>query len=339
MVDASAPEPTDSLGRPFRDLRLSITDRCNFRCRYCMPREHFDKFRFMPRAELLTFEEITRVVGVLAPLGLEKIRITGGEPLLRGNLPELVHMLRGTFAGDMAMTTNASRLKELARPLTDAGLSRVTVSMDALDEPTFRQMTDSEYAVADVLAGIDAATSAGLTPLKLNCVVKRNTNEHAILDLARHFRGTDHVVRFIEFMDVGMTNGWRLEHVVSGREIVERIAAEFEIEPIDPDYRGEVAARYRYRDGQGEFGVITSVTQPFCGDCTRLRLSAEGKLYTCLYATMGLDLRALLRSGASDDQLQSAVHDQWNVRRDRYSEERSQRTRSLPRVEMSYIGG
>ncbi|HMR74636.1 MAG TPA: radical SAM protein, partial [Polyangiaceae bacterium] len=239
MVDASAPEPTDSLGRPFRDLRLSITDRCNFRCRYCMPREHFDKeFRFMPRAELLSFEEITRVVGVLAPLGLEKIRITGGEPLLRGNLPELVRMLRGNFAGDMAMTTNASRLKELARPLTDAGLSRVTVSMDALDEPTFRQMTDSEYTAADVLAGIEAAAAAGLTPLKLNCVVKRGSNEHAILDLARHFRGTDHVVRFIEFMDVGMTNGWRLEHVVSGREIVELIAAEFKIEPVDPDYRG-----------------------------------------------------------------------------------------------------
>ncbi|HMR11599.1 MAG TPA: GTP 3',8-cyclase MoaA, partial [Polyangiaceae bacterium] len=327
-------------GRPFRDLRLSITDRCNFRCRYCMPREHFDKeFRFMPRAELLSFEEITRVVGVLAPLGLEKIRITGGEPLLRGNLPELVRMLRGNFAGDMAMTTNASRLKELARPLTDAGLSRVTVSMDALDEPTFRQMTDSEYTAADVLAGIEAAAAGGLTPLKLNCVVKRGSNEHAILDLARHFRGTDHVVRFIEFMDVGMTNGWRLEHVVSGREIVELIAAEFKIEPVDPDYRGEVAARYRYCDGQGEFGVITSVTQPFCGDCTRLRLSAEGKLYTCLYAHIGLDLRALLRGGASDAQLQSAIRDQWEARTDRYSEERSQRTRSLPRVEMSYIGG
>ncbi len=335
------PQPTDTLGRPFRDLRLSVTDRCNFRCRYCMPREHFaKKFKFMPRTELLSFEEMTRVVSVLAPLGLEKIRVTGGEPLLRGDLPVLISMLRGVSDADIALTTNASRLPQFAGALSDAGLSRVTVSLDALDEQTFRETTDSEYGVRDVLRGIDAAAEVGLTPLKINCVIKRRANEHSILDLARHFRGTDHVVRFIEFMDVGMTNGWKMDHVVTSREIVEIIAKKFPVEPVERGYKGEVASRYRYLDGQGEVGVISSVTQPFCGDCTRLRLSADGKLYTCLYSQVGLDLRAILRAGASDEDLGAAVAKHWEARSDRYSEERNHRkVRTLPRVEMSYIGG
>ncbi len=341
MVDAPSPQPEDTLGRPFRDLRLSVTDRCNFRCRYCMPREHFAKeFKFIPRTELLSFEEIARVVSVLAPLGLEKIRVTGGEPLLRGGLPVLIGMLRGATSGDIALTTNASRLPQFAGALAEAGLTRVTVSLDALDEPSFRKITDSEYGVREVLRGIDAAAEAGLTPLKLNCVIKRGSNEHAILDLARHFRGTGHVVRFIEFMDVGMTNGWKMDHVVSSREIREILSKEFPLEPMEPDYKGEVASRYRYLDGQGEVGIVSSVTQPFCGDCTRLRLSADGKLYTCLYSHVGLDLRALLRAGGSDEDLGAAVRTHWQARSDRYSQERSQRNvRSLPRVEMSYIGG
>ncbi|MEZ4226068.1 MAG: GTP 3',8-cyclase MoaA [Polyangiaceae bacterium] len=329
----------DALQRPLRDLRLSVTDRCNFRCRYCMPREQFEKqFKFLPRSDLLTFEEIVRLVDLLVPLGLDKIRLTGGEPLLRESLPALVAMTRERFAGVMALTTNGTRLQQLAAPLKSAGLDRVTVSLDAMDEPTFAQLTDSDTSVQEVLRGIDAAAQAGLAPIKVNCVVQRGVNEHAILQLARHFRSSGHTLRFIEYMDVGMTNGWSMQHVVSAAEILERLQAEFPLEPVSPGYRGEVASRYRYTDGTGEVGIIASVTQPFCRDCTRLRISADGRAFTCLYAGTGIDLRDALRSQDSVEVLAARVRALWAARRDRYSEERNER-RYLPRVEMSYIGG
>lgn len=305
-----------------------------------MPREHFGPdFRFLPRAEILSFEEIARVARVLAPLGLAKVRLTGGEPLLRSELPELVAQLRRAGDFDIALTTNGALLSQHARALKAAGLDRVTVSLDSLDPAVFSAMTDSDYTPDDVLAGIEAAAGAGLAPLKINAVVKRGENDHTLVDLARHFKGTSHVVRFIEFMDVGLTNGWRLDHVVSGREIVERISRELPLEPVAPAYRGEVAKRWRYADGSGEIGVITSVTAPFCGDCSRARLGADGMLYSCLFSGNGTDLRPALRSGAGDSELGELVRAVWSRREDRYSELRSERTRGLPRVEMSYIGG
>jgi GTP 3',8-cyclase len=330
---------TDTLGRPLRDLRISVTDRCNFRCVYCMPKEVFGRdYRFMDRKELLSFEELERVARVFVRHGVEKIRITGGEPLLRRDLEVLIAKLADVDGLDLTLTTNGALLPQKAQALAQAGLRRVTVSLDSLDEETFQAMNDVDFPVARVLAGIDAAAAAGL-PVKVNAVVKRGLNEDAVLELARHFRGTGHVVRFIEYMDVGHTNGWRLDDVVPAAEIVATIDAAYPLEPVEPAYRGEVARRWRYVDGAGEIGVIASVTQPFCGDCTRSRISAEGKLYTCLFAVRGHDLRALLRSGASDEELDETVGRLWSRRADRYSEIRSERTADLPKVEMSYIGG
>lgn len=330
----------DRLGRPIRDLRISVTDRCNFRCVYCMPSEVYGRdYPFLPRAKLLTFEEIERLARTFAGLGVEKIRITGGEPLVRRDLETLVGMLAPIPGLDLTLTTNGALLAQKAQALKDAGLDRITVSLDSLDDEAFRAMNDVDFPVARVLAGIDAAVAAGLEPVKVNVVVKRGVNEHGILEMARAFRGTSVVVRFIEYMDVGHTNGWRLDDVVPAAEIVEAIDAELPLEPVEAAYRGEVANRWRYRDGSGEIGVIASVTQPFCGDCTRARLSADGKLHTCLFAVQGHDLRALLRGGASDNDLTRAVADVWSARTDRYSELRSAETADLPKVEMSYIGG
>jgi GTP 3',8-cyclase len=331
---------TDTLGRPVRDLRVSVTDRCNFRCVYCMPKEAFGRdYPFLPRAELLTFEEIERVARVFTGLGVEKIRITGGEPLVRRDLETLVSMLARIDGLDLTLTTNGALLAGKAQALKDAGLSRVTVSLDSLDDDVFRTMNDVDFPVTKVLDGIETALAVGLAPVKVNVVVKRGLNEDGILPMARHFRGTGVVLRFIEYMDVGHTNGWRLDDVVPAAEIVAAIDAELPLEPVEPAYRGEVASRWRYRDGSGEIGVISSVTQPFCGDCTRARLSADGKVYTCLFAVQGHDLRALLRAGTDDDELAAAIVDIWRARADRYSELRSAATADLPRVEMSYIGG
>ena len=331
---------TDTLGRPVRDLRVSVTDRCNFRCVYCMPKEVFGRdYPFLPRAELLTFEEIERLARAFAALGLEKIRITGGEPLVRRDVETLVAMLARIDGLDLTLTTNGALLAAKARALKDAGLSRVTVSLDSLDDQIFRAMNDVDFPVTRVLEGIDAALAAGLEPVKVNAVVKRGLNEDGILPMARHFRGTGVVLRFIEYMDVGHTNGWRLDDVVPAAEIVAAIDAELPLEPVEPAYRGEVANRWRYRDGSGEIGVISSVTQPFCGDCTRARLSADGKVYTCLFAVQGHDLRAVLRGGADDAELTASIADIWRARADRYSELRSAATVELPKVEMSYIGG
>jgi len=331
--------PPDTFGRPLRDLRISVTDRCNFRCVYCMPKEVFGRgYRFMDRTELLTFEELERLAWTFARHGVEKIRITGGEPLLRRGLEQLIERLAGIDGLDLTLTTNGALLPQKAEALARAGLRRITVSLDSLDDATFRAMNDVDFPVDRVLDGIDAAASAGL-PVKVNAVVKRGLNDREIVPLARHFRGTGHVLRFIEYMDVGATNGWRLDDVVGAAEIVATLDAEFGLEPVVPAYRGEVARRYRYRDGAGEIGVIASVTQPFCGDCTRARISAEGRLYTCLFAVRGHDLRELLRSGASDEEIDAAIASVWSRRADRYSELRTERTDDLPRVEMSYIGG
>jgi GTP 3',8-cyclase len=330
---------SDLLGRPLRDLRISVTDRCNFRCVYCMPKEVFGRdYRFLPRGDLLTFEEIERAARVFVGLGVTKLRITGGEPLLRRDLEILVGRLASLGDVDLTLTTNGALLAKKARALADAGLTRVTVSLDSLDDEVFRAMNDVDFPVARVLAGIDAAADAGL-PIKVNVVVKRGLNESTVVDIARRFRGTGHTVRFIEFMDVGATNGWRLDDVVPAAEIVAAIDDEFPLEPVDAAYRGEVAQRYRYRDGAGEVGVIASVTQPFCGDCTRMRISADGKLYTCLFSVRGQDLRAVLRGGATDDELEAAIRAIWERRTDRYSERRTEETASLRKVEMSYIGG
>ena len=333
-------EVLDTLARPLRDLRISVTDRCNFRCVYCMPKEVFGRdYRFLPRRELLTFEEIERVSRVFVELGVHKLRITGGEPLLRRELELLVGRLAALGGDlDLTLTTNGALLAQKARVLAGAGLTRVTVSLDSLDDEVFRAMNDVDFPVARVLAGIDAAADAGL-PVKVNVVVKRELNEGSVVDIARRFRGTGHVVRFIEYMDVGATNGWRMDDVVPAAEIVAAIGDEFPLEPVEPAYRGEVAERYRYRDGAGEIGVIASVTQPFCGDCTRARLSADGKLYTCLFAVRGHDLRALLRSDAGDDEVEAAIRAVWERRTDRYSELRTADTGRLRKVEMSYIGG
>ncbi|HXG76285.1 MAG TPA: GTP 3',8-cyclase MoaA [Gaiellaceae bacterium] len=330
---------SDTFGRPLRDLRISVTDRCNFRCVYCMPKEVFGRdYRFLPRRELLTFEEIERVARVFVRLGVRKLRITGGEPLLRRDLPALVERLAALGDLDLTLTTNGALLARHAQALADAGLTRVTVSLDSLDDEVFRAMNDVDFPVARVLQGIDAAAAAGL-PVKVNVVVKRGLNEGSILDVARRFRGTGHAVRFIEFMDVGASNGWRMDDVVPAAEIVATIADAFPLEPLEPAYRGEVARRYRYRDGAGEVGVIASVTQPFCGDCTRARLSADGKVYTCLFAVRGHDLRGVLRGGARDAELEAAVRAIWERRSDRYSELRTEETSRLRKVEMSYIGG
>ena len=328
----------DTLHRPLRDLRVSITDRCNFRCVYCMPKEVYGRdYEFMPRRDLLTFEEIARLAHVFAGLGVEKIRLTGGEPLIRRDVERLVEMLAGIPGLDLTLTTNGAVLAQKARALKDAGLRRITVSLDSLDDEVFRAMNDVDFPVRTVLDGIDAASDAGL-PVKVNVVVKRGLNEGSMLDIARRFRETGHTVRFIEFMDVGATNGWRLDDVVPAAEIVSTIGAEFPLEPLEAAYRGEVAERYRYLDGAGEIGVIASVTQPFCGDCTRARISADGKLYTCLFAVRGHDLRALLRSG-SGDELNETIRAVWTRRADRYSEIRTADTSALRKVEMSYIGG
>ena len=332
----------DRLGRPLHDLRISVTDRCNFRCTYCMPKELFGaSYRFMPRSELLSFEEIIRLAEIFVEHGVRKIRLTGGEPLLRQGLEDLVRML-SSMAGleDLTLTTNGSLLTpHRARGLRAAGLDRLTVSLDAIDDTVFSSMNDVGFSVEPVLQAIEDADQAGLSPIKINMVVKRNVNDHEIVPMAERFRGTEHIVRFIEYMDVGNTNGWRTDDVVSAREIVDIIARVYPLRAVAPNYHGEVARRWRYTDGAGEIGVIASVTQPFCGACSRARLSAEGKLYTCLFATEGFDLRHLLRIGASDAALSAAIGSMWRRRDDRYSELRSSNTQVEPRIEMSYIGG
>ncbi|MCH8130306.1 MAG: GTP 3',8-cyclase MoaA [Acidobacteria bacterium] len=331
----------DTMDRPLRDLRISVTDRCNFRCTYCMPREVFGKdYVFLAREELLTFEEIERVVRIFAGLGTKKVRLTGGEPLLRRGIEDLVGRL-AVIDGidDLALTTNGSLLAKKAPALAAAGLDRVTVSLDSLDDTVFRIMSDVDFPVARVLEAIDAAAAAGLTPVKVNAVVQRDINGDQVVDMANAFRGTGHIVRFIEYMDVGTSNGWRMDDVVPAREIVAAINERWPIEPLPGAHPGEVANRWRYLDGAGEIGVIASVTEPFCGDCSRLRLSSEGRMFTCLFATGGTDLRGPLRSGASDDEITELITAMWERREDRYSEERSGIPLGLPKVEMSYIGG
>ena len=347
----------DTRGRPLRDLRISVTDRCNFRCNYCMPKEVFDKdYPYLPHSALLSFEEITRLASLFLAHGVRKIRLTGGEPLLRKNIEELIAQLAQLRtvdgkAPDLTLTTNGSLLARKARALKDAGLNRVTVSLDGLDDAVFRRMNDVNFPVADVLAGIEAAHAAGLSHIKVNMVVKRGTNDHEILPMARHFRGTGTTLRFIEFMDVGATNGWRMDEVLPSAELIGRLRAELPLVPLSPTNPGETAERWGYTNAQGqhdpalgEVGVISSVTQAFCHDCNRARLSTEGKLFLCLFATQGYDLRTLLRGGATDEAIASAIAPIWQQRTDRYSELRS----SLPadttqggarRVEMSYIGG
>jgi len=334
-------KPVDTLGRGVRDLRISVTDRCNFRCTYCMPKEVFGRdYEFVSRDLLLSFEEITRLAGIFTGLGVGKVRLTGGEPLLRREVEGLVAMLAAVpGVEDLTMTTNGSLLARKAAALAAAGLDRVTVSLDSLDDATFMAMNDVGFPVASVLEGMDAAEAAGLGPVKVNVVVKRGVNDHEVTAMARHFRGTGRIVRFIEYMDVGHSNGWRMDDVVPAAEILEAIGADAPFDPIPPAYPGEVANRFRYRDGSGEFGVIASVTRPFCGSCTRARLSAEGSLYTCLFATGGHDLRAMLRGGADDDALRAVLTGVWAARTDRYSEIRSESTTGWEKVEMSYIGG
>jgi cyclic pyranopterin phosphate synthase len=333
--------PADRRARGLRDLRISVTDRCNFRCVYCMPKEVFDaNYTFLPRSEILDFEEITRLARVFGALGVEKVRLTGGEPLLRRGIDGLVAMLREALpAVDLTLTTNGSALKALAPALAAAGLDRITVSLDALDDATFGAMNDVDFPVAKVLEGIDAAAAAGLAPVKVNMVVKRGANDHQILDMARHFRASGHIVRFIEYMDVGSTNGWRMDDVVPSAEVVRRIAARFPLEPVEPNYTGEVAERWRYLDGAGEIGVISSVTQAFCSSCTRARLSTDGQLFTCLFAQQGYDLKSLVRGEASDDDIARAIAAIWQRREDRYSEIRTAETAKARKVEMSFIGG
>jgi cyclic pyranopterin phosphate synthase len=333
----------DTRGRPLRDLRISVTDRCNFRCTYCMPRAVFGAdYRFLPHAAILSFEEIARLAGIFVGLGVKKLRLTGGEPLLRKDLPRLIAMLAPLDA-DLTLTTNGSTLVKHARALRDAGLKRITVSLDSLDEATFRAMNDADFPVAKVLDGIAAAADAGFGPLKINMVVKRGVNDHQIVEAARYWRAHGksggHILRFIEFMDVGSTNGWRMDDVIPSAEVVRRISAAFPLEPAEANYAGEVAERWRYRDGAGEIGVISSVTQAFCRDCNRMRLSTEGSLYTCLFAQQGHDLKSLLRGGAGDGAIRDAIAAVWRSRDDRYSEVRTAETAGKTKVEMSYIGG
>lgn len=332
----------DTLSRPIRDLRISVTDRCNFRCTYCMPKEVFNSdYEFLRRDDLLSFEEITRVSKVFAEFGVKKIRLTGGEPLLRKNIPVLVEQL-SSIEGieDISLTTNGVLLTEkIAQQLKDAGLQRITVSLDALDDKTFKAISDVSFHVDKVLDAIEIADTVGLSPVKINMVVKKGVNEHAILPMAKHFHNSGKILRFIEFMDVGSTNHWQMEEVFSAKKMIDVINQELSIEPADANYKGEVAKRWRYKDGGGEIGIISSVTQPFCQSCTRARLSAEGKLYTCLFATEGKDLRHLIRQGANDEYISDIISAVWKKRTDRYSELRTSETVLLPKVEMSYIGG
>ena len=344
LKSSSPVSPTavvDTFSRPMRDLRISVTDRCNFRCRYCMPKEIFNRdYEFLARDLLLSFEEIERIVTVFSGLGVNKIRITGGEPLLRRNLEDLIGAVKVVGGiDDVTLTTNASLLERKAESLVAAGLDRVTVSLDSLNNDVFMAMNDVAFSVDDVLAGIDAAAAAGLTPIKINMVVQKGVNDHTVVDMARHFKGSGHIVRYIEYMDVGTTNQWCMDDVVPGKDIVAMISEAFPLEPVGPNYTGEVAARWQYADGTGEIGVITSVTQPFCATCTRARISAEGSLYTCLFASGGMDLRSMLRAGASDEELAETIRSVWTARDDRYSQLRSSRTAGLRKVEMSYIGG
>jgi GTP 3',8-cyclase len=329
----------DTRERPMRDLRISVTDRCNFRCVYCMPREVFDSsYRFLPHAAILSFEEIARLARIFVGLGVRKIRLTGGEPLVRRDLHRLVAMLAGLGA-ELTLTSNGSLLAKQAAALRQAGLQRVTVSLDSLDDATFRRMNDADFPVARVLEAIDAAAQAGLAPVKINMVVKRGLNDGQILAMAERWRSSGHILRFIEYMDVGATNGWRMDEVVPSAEVVSRVAARWPLAPVDPNYAGEVAGRWRYLDGAGEIGVISSVTQAFCASCTRMRLSTEGSLFTCLFAQSGHDLKALVRGGASDDEIRDEIAAVWRRRDDRYSEIRTAETARLRKVEMSYIGG
>ena len=341
---ATAGCAVDTRGRQMRDLRISVTDRCNFRCIYCMPKTVFGRdYPFLPHTELLSFEEIARIARIFVDLGVSKIRLTGGEPLLRRNIERLIEMLAAIPGLELTLTTNGSLLSRKAQVLRDAGLQRVTVSLDALDDVTFRKMNDVDFPVSQVLEGIAAAQAAGLTPIKINMVVKRGTNDHAILPMARHFRcstaAIKPILRFIEYMDVGSSNGWKLDEVLPSAEVVERISAEMPLQAIGANYPGEVAERWRYLDGGGEIGVISSVTQAFCSSCTRVRLSTDGSLYTCLFAERGHDLRSLLRSGQSDQQISAALGNLWQLRTDNYSEKRSAATAAQKKIEMSYIGG
>lgn len=352
-IPVHAENPTgllgDQLGRPLRDLRISVTDRCNFRCVYCMPKAIFNRdYQYLPHKALLSFEEITRLAQIFVAHGVEKIRLTGGEPLLRKDIEKLIAMLARlkTASGqplDLTLTTNASLLARKAQALKDAGLQRVTVSLDALDNQTFRRMNDVDFDVRDVLQGLETAHKVGLGPIKINMVVKAGMNDQEILPMARHFRHTPFILRFIEYMDVGASNGWKMDEVLPSSEVVQRIHAEFPLQALDANYSGETATRWRYADGAGEIGMISSVTQAFCGDCTRARLSTEGQLYTCLFASSGHDLRTLLRDGHSDSDISGALAQLWRARADRYSELRTAQT-ALPqaerrKVEMSYIGG
>ncbi len=335
----------DPRQRRLHDLRISVTDKCNFRCTYCMPKDVFGPgYKFLPHDALLSFEEITRFAKISAELGVEKLRLTGGEPTLRRNLPTLIGMLSQlrTPSGkalDLTLTTNGSTLMKQAKALKDAGLQRITVSLDSMDDAVFREMNDVDFPVADVLRGIDAALAAGLAPVKVNMVVKRGVNDHTVVEMAKHFKGTGVVVRFIEFMDVGVTNGWRMDDVMASRDVVAAIHAVTPLVAVDPTYVGEVADRWRYADGTGEIGVISSVTQAFCSTCSRVRLSTDGKIYTCLFADHGVDFRALLRDGSGDDDIAALLAGLWQVRTDRYSEIRTADTAKLRKVEMSYIGG
>ena len=341
---APAPEfaggpPADTRGRAMHDLRISVTDRCNFRCVYCMPRETFGADHpFLPYSAILSFEEITRLARIFVGLGVQKIRLTGGEPLVRRQLHRLVAML-AELGVEITLTTNGSLLAKQAGLLKQAGLNRVTVSLDSLDDATFRAMNDADFPVARVLEAIDVAAAEGLTPVKINMVVKRGVNDHDIVRMAEHWRGTGHILRYIEYMDVGSSNGWRMDDVIPSAEVVRRISARWPLEPVDANYTGEVAERWRYVDGAGEIGVISSVTQAFCATCTRMRLSTEGSLFTCLFAERGHDLKALLRRGASDDEVRNEIAAVWQRRADRYSEIRTEQTAKLRKVEMSYIGG
>jgi len=329
----------DALGRPMRDLRISVTDRCNFRCVYCMPREVFDaNYRFLPHSAILSFEEIARLARIFVGLGVKKIRLTGGEPLVRKNLERLVEML-SELKTEITLTTNGSLLARQVHSLKKAGLDRVTVSLDSLDDATFRAMNDADFPVAKVIEGIEAAAAAGLAPVKINMVVKRGVNDGDVAAMAGRWRGSGHIVRFIEYMDVGATNGWRMDEVVPSAEVLARIGSRWPLEPIDANYPGEVAQRWRYADGAGEIGVISSVTRAFCSSCNRMRLSTEGSLYTCLFASSGHDLKSLLRGGASDDEIRNQIASVWQRRADRYSEIRTAETAKLRKVEMSYIGG
>jgi cyclic pyranopterin phosphate synthase len=330
----------DSRKRPLRDLRISVTDRCNFRCTYCMPKSVYDRnFKFLERTQLLSFDEINRLVGIFKHHGVEKIRITGGEPLLRKELEKLLAMIATDHNLDLTLTTNATLLKQKAQLLKDSGLKRITVSLDSLNDATFKMMNDMNVSVSKVLEGIEEADKVGFSPIKINMVVKGGTNDQDVVAMAKHFKGSGHIVRFIEFMDVGSTNGWDMDRVVASKTLAAQINEVFPIEPIEANYEGEVAERWRYLDGSGEIGFISSVTQAFCRSCTRARLSAEGSIYTCLFATEGTDLRMLLRTGATDEQISNLISKTWSKRSDNYSEIRTAETSSLRKIEMSYIGG